>query len=80
GGSLQSCTPELRHNPTLLWPLTRPPGSHTYSTRRGGAATLDYVLVLGVIVSLAALMIPMSRHAITVVYDIICTLVAWPFV
>ncbi|MBQ16983.1 MAG: hypothetical protein CMJ65_07660 [Planctomycetaceae bacterium] len=58
----------------------RPPGSDNDSSRRRGAATLDYVLVLGVIVSLAALMIPMSRHAITVVYDIICTLVAWPFV
>ncbi len=58
----------------------RPPGSAVDSSRRRGAATLDYVLVLGVIVSLAALMIPMSRHAITVVYDIICTLVAWPFV
>jgi len=53
--------------------------SRHHSSRRG-AATLDYILVLGVIVSLAALLIPMSRHAITVVYEIVCSLVAWPFV
>ncbi len=41
---------------------------------------LDYFLVLAVILSLSALLIPMSRHAITVVYEIICALVAWPFV
>tara|TARA_Y100000588_G_scaffold378211_1_gene458376 strand:- start:794 stop:961 length:168 start_codon:yes stop_codon:yes gene_type:complete len=53
--------------------------SRRHSSRRG-AATLDYLLVLAVILSLAALLIPMSRHAITVVYEIICSLVAWPFV
>lgn len=47
---------------------------------RHGAATLDYVLALGVVLSLAALIIPLSKFAITVVYDFICTLVAWPFV
>ncbi len=50
------------------------------SPHRRGATTLDYVLVLCVILSMAALLIPMSRHAITVVYNIICSLVAWPFV
>ncbi len=47
---------------------------------RRGASSLDFVLVLAVILSIAALLIPMSRHAITVVYEIICSLVAWPFV
>ena len=41
---------------------------------------MDYVLALGVVLSLAALIIPLSKFAITVVYDFICTLVAWPFV
>ena len=65
-----------------MQPVRRDRGSvpsRRHSSRRG-AATLDYVLVLAVILSLAALMIPMSRHAITVVYEIICSLVAWPFV
>ena len=48
--------------------------------RSPGIAGLDFVLVLAVILSIAALLIPMSRHAITVVYEIICSLVAWPFV
>ena len=47
---------------------------------RRGASSLDFILVLAVILSMAALLIPMSRHAITVVYEIICSLVAWPFV
>jgi|TARA_Y100000588_G_scaffold228582_2_gene242323 hypothetical protein len=47
---------------------------------RRAAASLDFVLVLAVILSMAALLIPMSRNAITVVYEIICSLVAWPFV
>ncbi len=56
---------------------SQPPRRHA---SRRGATTLDYVLVLAVILAMAALLIPMSRHAISVVYEIICTLVAWPFV
>ena len=59
---------------------TRPSVPLRRHSARRGAATLDYVLGLGVIVSIAALLIPASRHAITVVYEIICSLVAWPFV
>jgi len=58
----------------------RPSQTGPRHASRRGAATLDYVLVLAVILALAALLIPLSRHAITVVYEIICTLVAWPFV
>ena len=54
------------------------PTAHVSSRR--AASSLDFVLVLAVIFAMAALLIPMSRHAITVVYEIICSLVAWPFV
>jgi len=54
------------------------PTAHMSSRR--AASSLDFVLVLAVILSMAALLIPMSRNAITVVYEIICSLVAWPFV
>ena len=58
----------------------RPSQTPRRHASRRGATTLDYVLVLAVILAMAALLIPMSRHAISVVYEIICTLVAWPFV
>ena len=58
----------------------RPSKADCRHSKRRGAATLDYILVLAVILSIAALLIPMSRHAISVVYEIICSLVAWPFV
>ncbi|MFP6702215.1 MAG: hypothetical protein VB861_10750 [Planctomycetaceae bacterium] len=58
----------------------RPSNAGCRHSKRRGAATLDYILVLAVILSIAALLIPMSRHAISVVYEIICSLVAWPFV
>ena len=54
--------------------------STTHKSSRRAASSLDFVLVLAVILSMAALLIPMSRNAITVVYEIICSLVAWPFV
>lgn len=58
---------------------TRRPSPPKSGLRRG-AATLDYLLLLGVIFAAGAVLVPLSQYAINVVYDIICTLVAWPFV
>lgn len=46
---------------------------------RRGAATLDYVLVLGVILPLAAFVIPISMRMIRAVYEMIVVLISWPF-
>lgn len=51
---------------------------HPTSNRRG-AATLDYALVLGVILPLATIVIPASIRMIRAVYEMIVTLYAWPF-
>ena len=50
-----------------------------WQTRRRGAATLDYVLVLGVILPLATICIPMGIRLIRPVYEMICVLISWPF-
>jgi hypothetical protein len=47
--------------------------------RRRGAATLDYVLVLAVILPLVAWMMTAGRHIILAAYQMVCLLVAWPF-
>lgn len=47
--------------------------------RRAGVATLDYVLVLGIILPLAAIVIPAGKRILELVYEMICTLIAWPF-
>lgn len=47
--------------------------------RRAGVATLDYVLVLGVILPLAAIVIPLGIRVIRLVYEMTCVFIAWPF-
>ena len=47
--------------------------------RRRGAATLDYVLVLGVILPLAAFLFRVGPMIIRLVYEMVCVLVSWPF-
>jgi len=45
---------------------------------RAGASTLDYILVLGVILPLLAFAIPTGKRIIQLTYEMVCTLVAWP--
>ncbi len=47
--------------------------------RRRGAAALDYVLVLGVILPLAAFLFRVGPMIIRLVYEMVCVLVSWPF-
>lgn len=48
-------------------------------TRRRGAATVDYVLGVGVVLPLLVVVIPTSRRMMQAVFELACTLVAWPF-
>jgi hypothetical protein len=48
-------------------------------TRRRGAAALDYVLVLGVILPLAAFLFRVGPLIIRLVYGMVCAMVSWPF-
>ena len=47
--------------------------------RRGGVVALDYVLVLGIVMPLIAFVFFVGPHVLSEVYQMICTLVAWPF-
>jgi hypothetical protein len=46
---------------------------------RPGAATVDYLLGLGVVLPLLLIVIPAGRRAMQLVFELACTLVAWPF-
>lgn len=47
--------------------------------RRRGVSSLDYMLVLGIILPLAAFVIPNGKRMIQLVYEMMAVLVSWPF-
>jgi hypothetical protein len=47
--------------------------------RRRGLASLDYVLILGVILPMVAFIILRGREIMRLVYEFLCVMVAWPF-
>lgn len=49
------------------------------SVQRRGSATLDYVLVMGVTLPLAAFVIRVAPKMMNLVYEMTCVLVGWPF-
>ncbi len=46
---------------------------------RRGAAALDYVLVMGVVLPLAALLFLVAPRMMNLVYEMTCVLISWPF-
>lgn len=46
---------------------------------RRGAATLDYILVLGVVFPLAALLLWIAPRMMRLFYDFTTVVVTWPF-
>jgi hypothetical protein len=46
---------------------------------RRGAATLDYVLLLGAVLPLGGLCLYYGARVLRLAYDMICALVGWPF-
>ena len=46
---------------------------------RAGVAALDYVLVLGVILPMVAVILHIAPKIMGVVYEMVSMLVAWPF-
>ena len=47
--------------------------------RRSGQSTLDYVLLLGVILPLVAFLLKIGPRIIRLAYEMTCVLIAWPF-
>ena len=54
------------------------PAFRSVSHRRAGVSTLDYMLVLGVVLPLVAFVIPAGKRIIQLTYEMACTLIAWP--
>ncbi|MDE0940206.1 MAG: hypothetical protein OSA43_09630 [Pirellulales bacterium] len=46
---------------------------------RRGAATLDFALVLGVLLPIAAVVIGMGSRIMQLVYEMLAVFLAWPF-
>ncbi len=46
--------------------------------RRAGTASLDYVLILGVVLPLVAFIMWVGPLTIRLVYDMVCVLISWP--
>jgi len=47
--------------------------------QRQGLASLDYVLILAVILPMVAATITFGRQVMRLVYEFLCVLVSWPF-
>ena len=58
--------------------IDRQPARQT-SRCRSGLSSLDYILVLGVILPLATFIITKGKRMIQLVYEMIVVLISWPF-
>jgi hypothetical protein len=55
------------------------PRRRTANPNRRGAATLDFALVLGVLLPIAAVVIGMGSRIMQLVYEMLAVFLAWPF-
>lgn len=58
--------------------MFRPRRNRRQASRRG-AATLDYVLVIGIVLPLAAFILKYAPRIMADVYEMTSVLVSWPF-
>ena len=49
------------------------------SARRKGLASLDYVLIIGILLPLLAFIMSIGPQITQLVFEMVCVLVAWPF-
>lgn len=47
--------------------------------RRAGVASLDYMLVLGVVLPMVVFVMWAGPRIMRLAYDMVCVLVSWPF-
>jgi len=59
--------------------LRAKPSRRSRSKRRRGNATLDYVLVLGVVLPMITFAYYLSPRMMNLVYEMTSVLVSWPF-
>lgn len=59
--------------------LTKRPKLRFPRRKRRGAATLDYILILGVILPIMAFLWLVGPRIMDAAYDLVCVMVTWPF-
>jgi hypothetical protein len=47
--------------------------------KRRGVSTLDYALVLGVVMPLALIVVPTGIRMVRAAYEMVVVMIAWPF-
>lgn len=57
----------------------RPAASRTARPNRRGVSTLDYALVLGVVMPLVVIVVPTGIRMVRAVYEMVVVMIAWPF-
>jgi len=68
----------LRPDSGILHRATRLRATGVTPVPRTGVATVDYVLVLGVVLPLAAFIMWIGPRIIRLAYEMVCVLVSWP--
>lgn len=67
-----------RRSTSGLWPDSGRSCPAARPRRRAGLATVDYVLILGVVLPLAAFILGVGPQIIRLAYEMVCVLVSWP--
>ncbi len=57
----------------------RNPSATARRASRAGVASLDYVLILGVVLPMAAFILRVGPRIIRLAYEMVSLLVSWPF-
>lgn len=63
----------------MRWPLGRRRGVGRPSSRRRGVSSLDYMLVFGVVIPIMVGLFVVGPKLFNAAYQIMCTLISWPF-
>ena len=58
---------------------TRRSGAQRRGVRRSGLASLDYVLIIGILLPLVAFVMAIAPRITQLAFEMVCVLVAWPF-
>lgn len=69
----------MTHRTALPGRLRRPGKAVLHTKKRHGVASLDYVLVGGVVLPMAAFVLWIGPRIIQQVYDMIAVQIGWPF-
>ncbi len=60
-------------------PRKHVPFAERRATLRAGLASLDYVLILGVVFPLLTFILWIAPRIIRLAYEMVCVLISWPF-